>query len=49
MVVKGEASDIDDAIAKMRVSRPRVKPRTTQRRVAIEAVDELRRRGLLAS
>jgi protein-tyrosine phosphatase len=45
MVAKGEASDVDDAVAKMRLTRPRVKPRTTQRRVAIAAVDELRRRA----
>ncbi len=47
MVVKGAATDIDDAIAKMRAARPRVKPRTTQRRVAIAAVEELRRRGVV--
>jgi len=48
MVVKGAASDIDDAIVKMQASRSRVKPRTTQRRVAIAALEELRRRGVIS-
>lgn len=37
MVARGEASDVDDAVAKMRAARPRVRLRTTQRRVAVEA------------
>ena len=48
MVARGEARDVDDAIARMQAVRPRVKPRTTQRRVAHAAVALLRERGTIA-
>jgi protein-tyrosine phosphatase len=47
MVARGVAGDIDEAVALMRVQRPRVRLRTTQRKVATATVELLRQRGLL--
>jgi protein-tyrosine phosphatase len=45
LVARGVARDIDHAIALMRAKRPRVRLRTTQRKVACATVAELRLRG----
>ena len=47
MVARGVASELDQAIAMMTAARARVRLRTTQRRVALEAIDILRARRLI--
>jgi protein-tyrosine phosphatase len=47
LVVRGAARDLEHAEQLMRRVRPRVKLRTTQRKVALLAIQELRTRGLL--
>lgn len=42
LVARGLARDVDDAIAQMRAMRPRVRLRTTQRRVAERAIRRVR-------
>jgi protein-tyrosine phosphatase len=48
LVVRGVARDLEHAEQLMRQVRPRVKLRTTQRKVAVLAIAELRARGLIA-
>jgi protein-tyrosine phosphatase len=45
LVARGVARDIDDAVTLMRAKRPRVRLRTTQRKVACATVTELSQRG----
>jgi protein-tyrosine phosphatase len=45
LVARGMAHDIDDAVELMRAKRPRVRLRTTQRKVALATVAELSQRG----
>ena len=47
MVARGIASELDQAIAMMTAARARVRLRTTQRRIALEAIDILRARRLI--
>lgn len=47
MVARGVASEIDQAIAMMTAARARVRLRTTQRRIALQAIDILRARRLI--
>ncbi|MDB4986360.1 MAG: uncharacterized protein JWN04_1538 [Myxococcaceae bacterium] len=48
MVTRGVASDLDEAIAMMVKARTRVRLRTTQRRVALEAIELLRSRDRIS-
>jgi protein-tyrosine phosphatase len=47
MVARGVASELDQAIAMMTAARTRVRLRTTQRRIALAAIDILRARSLI--
>jgi hypothetical protein len=47
MVARGAARDLEHAEQLMRSARPRVRLRTTQRKVALAAIEELRARGLI--
>jgi protein-tyrosine phosphatase len=49
LILRGVANDLDEAVAIMRRVRPRVKLRTTQRKVALAALAKLRERGVLAA
>ena len=48
MVARGVATDLDEAIAMMVAARTRVRLRTTQRRVALAAIELLRSRNCIA-
>jgi protein-tyrosine phosphatase len=47
LVARGLAGNIEDAIALMQQNRPRVRLRTTQRKVAQATVEHLRARGVV--
>lgn len=49
MVARGVATDLDDAIAMMQRARTRVNLRTTQKRVAVRAIEILRARDLVVN